>query len=328
MSLISVIVPIYNVDKYLRRCVESIINQTYKNLEIILVNDGSLDNCGKICDEYAQKDVRVKVVHKNNGGLSDARNAGLDIATGEYIGFVDSDDSIELDMYEELYNNIKENNCDLAICGIRTISEFGTVDICINDNNIVMNNDELMEKFINTSLVGSAACNKLYDVSLFLNRRFSFGIIHEDADIMYKIIYDVKRAVYIGTSKYNYYKRDSSISNSKYTLKKDVLNNITDEKYYYLKEKYPYLEKKLYDDRVEVRIVLIKFIIRTGEFESYKEIIYEMQDFLRKHKPYGRKLNRKRILYTKFFSLEKILIVMERNIKENLKKIFRSIRVG
>ncbi|HEY8803664.1 MAG TPA: glycosyltransferase, partial [Clostridium sp.] len=101
--LISIIVPIYKVEVYIRNCVDSILNQTYKNLEIILVDDGSPDNCGNICEEYSSKDKRIKVIHKKNGGLSSARNAGLDIASGEYIGFIDSDDWIEGDMYESLY---------------------------------------------------------------------------------------------------------------------------------------------------------------------------------------------------------------------------------
>ena len=107
-ELISIIVPVYNVEKYVEKCINSIINQTYKNLQIILVDDGSKDNSGKICDEFKLKDNRIEVIHKNNGGLSDARNAGLKLAKGDYIGFVDSDDYIEADMYETLYNLIKK----------------------------------------------------------------------------------------------------------------------------------------------------------------------------------------------------------------------------
>ncbi|WP_202922078.1 glycosyltransferase family 2 protein, partial [Campylobacter sp. MIT 19-121] len=114
--LISIIVPIYNVEKYLRECLDSIVNQTYTNLEIILVNDGSTDNCGRICDEYATKDKRIKVIHKENAGLGAAYNTGLEISKGEYIGFVESDDWIELNMYEELYNKAEELNSDLVKC--------------------------------------------------------------------------------------------------------------------------------------------------------------------------------------------------------------------
>ena len=115
--LISIIVPIYNVEVYIRNCVDSILGQSYENIEIILVDDGSPDNCGDICDEYGSKDKRIKVIHKKNGGLSSARNAGIDIATGDYLGFIDSDDWIESDMYESLYTALTSHKADISVCG-------------------------------------------------------------------------------------------------------------------------------------------------------------------------------------------------------------------
>ena len=126
--LISVIVPIYNVEKYLDRCVGSIINQTYKNLEIILVDDGSPDNCPQMCDDYAKKDSRIKVVHKENGGLSDARNAGMKVATGEYVSFIDSDDYISLDFYETLLETIVDNDSDIVECSVVKFYEDNSFD--------------------------------------------------------------------------------------------------------------------------------------------------------------------------------------------------------
>ena len=125
-DLISVIVPVYNVEDYLDRCINSIINQTYKNLEIILVDDGSTDSSGRKCDDFALKDDRIKVLHKENGGVSSARNAGLDVATGDYIGFVDSDDTIESNMYELLFNNAIEYHTKVSSCQIRTKDIDGT----------------------------------------------------------------------------------------------------------------------------------------------------------------------------------------------------------
>ena len=125
--LISVVVPIYNVDKYLDRCVESIIKQTYTNLEIILVDDGSSDNSPQICDNWNVKDKRIKVIHKENGGLSDARNVGLSFATGEIISFIDSDDWIEHEMFEKMLNRKKKDNSDIVSCGVKWVKEDGSL---------------------------------------------------------------------------------------------------------------------------------------------------------------------------------------------------------
>ena len=130
---ISIIVPVYKVEKYLDKCVNSIVGQTYKNLEIILVDDGSPDNCPAMCDEWAQKDSRIKVIHKKNGGLSSARNAGLDACTGDYIGFVDSDDWIEPDMYEYLLNIGMKNNADVSRCEF--VIEAENSDITVDSQN-------------------------------------------------------------------------------------------------------------------------------------------------------------------------------------------------
>ena len=136
-ELISVIIPVYNVEKYIRFCLDSVINQTYKNLEIIIVDDGTKDSSGEIAEEYARKDSRIKVVHKENGGLSDARNVGLDIATGKYIAFLDSDDVISLDFYEYLYRLIKENDYDIAECEFLRISsdEIENVQKILDEKN-------------------------------------------------------------------------------------------------------------------------------------------------------------------------------------------------
>ena len=122
-NLISVIVPVYNIEAYLRKCIDSILAQTYTNLEIILVDDGSTDNSGEICNEYAAKDARIRVIHKGNGGLSSARNTGIDIATGKYIGFVDSDDYLAPDMYEKLLGAIVNNHADISVCNVHHVDE-------------------------------------------------------------------------------------------------------------------------------------------------------------------------------------------------------------
>ena len=180
---ISVIVPVYKVEEYLCRCVDSIINQTYKNLEIILVDDGSPDSCGRICDEYAEKDSRIKVIHKENGGLSSARNAGLDIATGDYIGFVDSDDFIDAEMYSMLYEMIK--NADVEISGVNGrsfVEEEHLLPYIAGRKNI--SKEQSCEEAIKGLLLrtfNSSVCSKLFLGSLFKSRRFEIGKLSEDA---------------------------------------------------------------------------------------------------------------------------------------------------
>ena len=131
---ISVIIPLYKVEKYIRGCIDSVISQTYRNLEIILVDDGSPDACGKICDEYAEKDSRIKVVHRKNGGLSAARNTGINFATGKYIAFVDGDDHIHPDMYSQLHFSILQSGADIAICNFLYVDESGKKIIDANKN--------------------------------------------------------------------------------------------------------------------------------------------------------------------------------------------------
>lgn len=223
-DLISVIVPVYNVENYLEKCVDSILNQTYKNLEIILVDDGSTDNCGKMCDEYAKKDGRIKVIHKQNGGLSDARNAGIDIAQGEFIGFIDSDDYIHLQMYEILYNAIIEANADVAKCDFK--------DVYANDDNVFDNVDIIKSKvYTNQELITGyffkdyiwefaiSACVKLYRKEIFNNLRFPKGRLYEDYYIKYDILTRANKVVIVDQVLYYYFHRDGSIMHSNVTMK-------------------------------------------------------------------------------------------------------------
>lgn len=153
-SLISVIVPIYNVENYLERCVVGIINQTYKNLEIILVDDGSPDNCPKMCDDFAKKDSRIRVVHKKNGGLSDARNAGMKIASGECIVFVDSDDYIHCNMIDKMYGVMLKDGSEVVSCGVKWVDEKGTVisESKVDKNEILDTNEAMFEIIIDGKL--------------------------------------------------------------------------------------------------------------------------------------------------------------------------------
>lgn len=225
MAEISIIVPVYNVEKYLENCIESILNQTFKDFELILVDDGSTDNSGKICDIYEKKDSRIKVIHKNNGGLSSARNAGLDIACGKYVGFVDSDDSIHPKMYEVLYNLIEKYKSDISCCNYKytyDISNQNHEELNLNEV-IEMSNIEAIKRLhdedIGVKLV--VAWNKLYNRYLFDNIRYEIGRIHEDEFIAHRILYECKKIIYIDNKLYYYLQREGSIM-SKVSYKSQV----------------------------------------------------------------------------------------------------------
>ena len=179
-DLISIIIPVYNVEKYLERCVKSVINQTYKNLEIILVDDGAKDNSGKMCDELSKLDSRIKVIHKENGGLSDARNFGLKIATGDYIGFVDSDDYIADDMYETLYYTIKNNNADISIVSFYEMYKEKVIGVRDSGNLEILSKQEAMKELLIDTKIQSYAWNKLFKKELFNDLKFPTGKNFED----------------------------------------------------------------------------------------------------------------------------------------------------
>lgn len=219
MCLITVIVPIYNVAEYLPKCIDSIIKQTYNQLEIILVDDGSSDNSGQICDQFALKDTRIRVIHKVNGGLSDARNAGISIANGEYIGFVDADDFIEYNMYEKLYTSIKIANAQIGICG-RWIENNGvTTEYQVDNKFEVMSNLQALQYYFIGEKIDSSACDKLFKKTLFDGVLFPKGKIHEDIFIMHQIIEKSTIVVRTGVPLYHYVNRTNSITKSNFSKK-------------------------------------------------------------------------------------------------------------
>ena len=218
-ELISIIVPIYNVENYLEKCIDSILKQTYKNLEVILVDDGSPDESGSICDKYKEQDNRIVVIHKTNGGLSSARNAGLEIARGNYIGFCDSDDYLECDMLEKLYHVSKSNNADIVICDFNSVSEDG--EIYNKNENIdkpghcyTISRDDAQLIYFKTPekrLRYVVMWNKLYKRECFDNKRLPEGKLHEDEFVTYKLLYEAKKIVYLQEKLYNYLNRKGSI---------------------------------------------------------------------------------------------------------------------
>lgn len=215
---LSIIVPVYNVQSYLNRCISSIVNQTYRNLEIILVDDGSTDNSGKLCDSYALHDNRIKVIHKTNGGLSSARNAGLSVVTGHYIGFVDSDDYIEPNMYELLLESMRGLHADI-VCA-ETFIERGNHKKYHPrfKENCVFTHEEALNILLDGSL-DTAVWNKLYKASLFKNLTFIEGRIYEDVGFLYKVFDKANVVAYVNKPLYHYIKRKGSIVSDAFNAK-------------------------------------------------------------------------------------------------------------
>lgn len=218
--IISIIVPIYNVEKYLPKCIESILNQNFKEFELILINDGSTDNSGKICDLYAEKDNRIKIIHKKNGGVSSARNSGLNAVSGEYIGFVDPDDYIDKDMYRNLYELCKSNNCDIGICRLGREIDGELLNNNKEEKIIKLDKIQSMKELFKGNLYRFSLCNKIYKRNCFENVIFPEGHIHEDLSTTYKLFANSNKAIYTSYEGYIYVKRENSILTSTYSEKR------------------------------------------------------------------------------------------------------------
>ncbi len=249
--LISVIVPIYKVEKYLSECVESLLAQSYKNLEIILVDDGSPDDCPALCDEYAKKDKRIKVVHKKNGGLSDARNAGIEIATGEYICFVDSDDYVAKDYIKKLYDALYNNGADMAVCGYEYVLDDGSKETDEKPKAELLTEDEYWSKVYDgmfTTFV--VAWNKLCKADIFKTIRYTKGKINEDQIILHDILRQCQKIAVIEDSLYFYRKREDSImgkEREKKILSDDAFEGLLGRAEYFLDaEKYELCATQIY----------------------------------------------------------------------------------
>lgn len=218
---ISVIVPVYKVEKYLKRCVDSILGQTFENIEIILVDDGSPDNCGEMCDQYARQDERVQVIHKENGGLSSARNVGIEQAKGEYIAFIDSDDWLDADMLEILYDAVKKHNAQIAECSFRSVyNDRIEEETSCSGAYIVGTNIDALEGILDWNHFKPVAWNKIYHRSTIGDIRYPLGKLHEDEYTTYKYFYNAEKLVYIDVSKLNYdCSRTDSITTSAFKEK-------------------------------------------------------------------------------------------------------------
>ena len=238
---ISVIVPVYNVEQYLSRCVDSIVSQSYENLEVILVDDGSKDASGKICDDYAGKDGRITVIHKENGGLSSARNAGLDMASGEYVAFVDSDDWIEQQAYEWMMDAMLRHGVKL-VCAGRYDVDGATgereIGLCPQREEVI-SGEEMAGRIFTWDNCDSSACDKLYHWSLFDGHRYPLGVVCEDLPVTYRIALEAGKAAMIPKPVYNYYHRPGSITTAVVSDKTFHYSRHTAAIYPFIREKHP-----------------------------------------------------------------------------------------
>lgn len=264
-ELVSLIVPVFNTSKFLRRCLDSIIHQTYRNFEIILINDGSTDESPAICREYALADNRIVFLNRDNGGQSAARNDGLLIAQGDYIGFVDSDDYIEKDFVECLIRNIRETNAEISICGIQINNEEGM--ICthkVEEEKVTLyDNMQAMKLLLEDREFGSHPCNKLFAKRLFNDVVFPIGRVYEDIAIMHIVFGKANKVVVSSASKYNYLIHNASTTHSRspywgYSLYKAFFDRNVYVSIHYPKLHYYSLEKA-YGIAIGMYIHMIRF---------------------------------------------------------------------
>lgn len=241
---ISVIVPIYKVEPYLRQCLDSLVGQTYRNLEIILVDDGSPDNCGAICDEYAAKDQRIKVIHQANGGVSAARNAGLAAATGHWIGWVDGDDWAEADMYEYLLENALKYEADVAVCG--RVERYADRDVVWGwDTLQVWNQEQVIAQLLEDQALRNYLCDKLWKRKLFDGICFPEGEIFEDIIVTCQLLLKTNTVIGLPEAKYNYRQRLDSIVKSQSLAQRVSYVQAARQQMETLKESWPQYEDQM-----------------------------------------------------------------------------------
>ena len=279
-KLVSVIIPVYNVKDYLSRCVDSVLSQTYNNLEIWLVDDGSTDGCSEICDEYVKNDERIRVIHKENGGLSDARNAALDAMKGDYLMFVDSDDFIHKDMISSLISILKDHDADMVFCDM--IEGQESVFPPDDPNNIKKteqfdkeNRYDLLynEKYRH---IADTAWGKLYKKEVYQDIRFPKGKIHEDEFVIHHVLSKCSKIVYFPHMYYYHFERKTSITQKAYSLSRlDVVAALEDRCSFfeeYGEEQYVFLSKRDYLRKVQYHYYSLKKFF-PAEKEKYGRIM-------------------------------------------------------
>ena len=303
-DLISVIIPVYKVEKYLCRCVDSVLEQTYTNMEIILVDDGSPDNCPVMCDEYARQDSRVKVIHQENAGLSGARNAGIDMAQGQWLAFVDSDDYLTADFLERLYQACVDTGSSLSVCRweyVRgeTIPEHGT-----GETRVYTGGEVLANLYVPDGAYFVVAWNKLYRKELFEDIRYPLGRIHEDEATTYRIYDKVKKAAYVDRSLYGYFVTPVSITRGFNPKRMDWVTAVAERLDFFEQKGYTELMvpglQALADGSIDIWFGLRDQL--PGSEKQQEEIRTLIREGLRRVKKYGKFPLRTEIGYRLFLT--------------------------
>lgn len=273
-SLVSVIVPIYNIEQYLERCVDSIVKQTYKNLEIVLVDDGSTDKSGQLCDMYASQDSRIKVIHKKNGGLSEARNAAIEVVKGELLTFVDGDDFLTSTAIESMVRTKEKTGAQIVCCLYKLVYEGHplTFDEAYTEDKIsVYTRIEALEKMLRRSEFGDSACAKLYNRELFKDVRYPNGELFEDIGTTYKLFATSKTVALVRIDGYGYFVRSGSIQQSGFSKAKMAELRFAKEQKQYLDARFSELENATTDRLVSSCFHILFSVIGQEQFEAVQK---------------------------------------------------------
>ncbi|WP_190279513.1 glycosyltransferase [Ornithinibacillus gellani] len=283
--VVSVIVPVYNGEQYLSKCIESIISQTFSDLEVIIVNDGSTDKSGKIADYYASKDDRIKVIHKEFGGVSSARNMGLGVAKGEYIGFVDGDDYIDRHMYETLYQLCNDYQSEIAICNLgREIDNRLLNNEKETTTVLEMNRKTALNELFKGELYRFSLCNKLFHYKCFKNIQFPYGRIHEDLSTTYKLFANATKITFINYTGYIYVKRPNSILTTRYDVQRLDAFKGWQEIINFMVLNYPQLSTQVYTCYFYNCVDHIFYILHQVEDKNHKRTyLHAIRLYMREH---------------------------------------------